>query len=171
MEPQILWRFFWFGFIFKSKKTFFFWDGLFLFTWFRFFSFGDLPATSYIVYCLKLLSSKYWFCFSIRVLFAKFGALSRNKPYTHRYPTLKNWMNKRKIILIHLTIFITLTLLLFIFSEAILNKFAAGIHNVVMWLNLIICGTIGILVLTIISYLIFLKKQTQWKKDQFWLQQ
>ena len=69
-------------------------------------------------------------------------------------------MSKRKIILIHLAIFLILTLLLFIFSEPILNKFAAGIHDVIMWLKLLIYGTIGILIVTIISCLIFLKKRT-----------
>jgi len=46
---------------------------------------------------------------------------------------------------------------MFFTSEPLLNKFASGIHNVGMWLNLIIYGTIGILILTIISCLIFIK--------------
>jgi hypothetical protein len=68
---------------------------------------------------------------------------------------------KRKIILIHLAVFIILTLLLLVSSEPLLNKFAAGIHNVGMWIDLMIYGTIGILILTIISCMIFLKKPTE----------
>ncbi len=64
-------------------------------------------------------------------------------------------MSKRKIILIHLAGFILLTLLLLFLSEPLLNKFAAGIHNVGMWINLMVFGTIGILILTIISCMIF----------------
>ena len=68
---------------------------------------------------------------------------------------------KRKIILIHLAVFIILTLLLLFSSEPLLNKFAEGIHNVGMWIDLMIYGTIGILILTIISCMIFLKKTTE----------
>ena len=67
--------------------------------------------------------------------------------------------SKKKIILIHLGVFILLTLLLLFTSEPILNKFAAGIHNVGMWIDLMIFGTIGILILTTISCLIFLKQE------------
>ncbi|SIS46401.1 hypothetical protein SAMN05421766_1027 [Zobellia uliginosa] len=66
---------------------------------------------------------------------------------------------KRKIILFHLAVFILLTLLLLFISEPLLNKFAAGIHNVGMWIDLMIYGTIGILILTIISCMIFLIKR------------
>ncbi|MDO9000889.1 MAG: hypothetical protein Q7W45_14065 [Bacteroidota bacterium] len=65
---------------------------------------------------------------------------------------------KRKIILIHLAVFILLTLLLLFTSEPLLNKFATGIHNVGMWIDLMIFETIIILILTIISCLIFLNK-------------
>ena len=67
--------------------------------------------------------------------------------------------SKKKIILIHLGVFILLTLLLLFTSEPLLNKFAAGIHNVGMWIDLMIFGTIGILILTTISCLIFLKQE------------
>lgn len=67
-------------------------------------------------------------------------------------------LSKKKIILIHLTVFVILTLLLLFTSEPILNKFAAGIHNVGMWIDLMIFGTIGILILTTVSCLIFLKQ-------------
>tara|TARA_R110000868_G_scaffold385339_3_gene653190 strand:+ start:554 stop:1090 length:537 start_codon:yes stop_codon:yes gene_type:complete len=67
-------------------------------------------------------------------------------------------MNKKKIIVIHIVTFVLLSLLLLFMSEPLLNKFAAGIHNVGMWIDLMIYGTIGILILTTISCLIFLKK-------------
>ena len=72
--------------------------------------------------------------------------------------------SKKKIILINLGVFILLTLLLLFTSEPILNKFAAGIHNVGMWIDLMIFGTIGILILTIISCLIFLNKVKKKKR-------
>ena len=68
-------------------------------------------------------------------------------------------MNKRKIIVIHLAVFLLLTLLLFFTSEPLLNKFASGIHNVGMWIDLMIIGSVGILILTTISCLIFLKQE------------
>ncbi|WP_460219308.1 hypothetical protein [Psychroserpens sp. MEBiC05023] len=68
-------------------------------------------------------------------------------------------MSKKKIILIHLAVFMLLTLILLFTSEALLNEFATGIHDVGMWINLMFLGTIGILVMTIISCLIFLKKK------------
>ncbi len=68
-------------------------------------------------------------------------------------------LSKKKIILIHLAVFILLTLLLIFISEPLLNRFAAGIHNVGMWMNLMVFGTIGILILTTISCLIFLKQK------------
>lgn len=54
--------------------------------------------------------------------------------------------------------FIILTVILIFSSEPLLNHFASGIHNVGIWLNLIILGTIVNLIMTIISCLIFLKK-------------
>ncbi|WP_445456444.1 hypothetical protein [Flavobacterium sp. HNIBRBA15423] len=71
---------------------------------------------------------------------------------------------KRKIILIHLALFILLTLLLLFTSEPLLNKFATGIHNVGMWIDLMTFGTIGILILTTISCLIFLNKGKKKKR-------
>ncbi len=68
-------------------------------------------------------------------------------------------MNKKKIIAIHIVTFVLLSLLLLFTSEPLLNKFAAGIHNVGMWIDLMIFGTIGILILTTISCLIFLKQK------------
>jgi len=68
-------------------------------------------------------------------------------------------MNKKKIIVIHLVVFLLLTSLLFFTSEPLLNKFASGIHNVGMWIDLMIIGSVGILILTTISCLIFLKQE------------
>ena len=68
-------------------------------------------------------------------------------------------MNKKKIIAIHIVTFVLLSLLLLFTSEPLLNKFASGIHNVGMWIDLMIFGTIGILILTTISCLIFLKQK------------
>ena len=73
--------------------------------------------------------------------------------------TRKNLMSKKKIILIHLVASLLLTLLLLFTSEPLLNKFAAGIHNVGMWIDLMIFGTFGILILATISCLIFLKQK------------
>jgi hypothetical protein len=67
-------------------------------------------------------------------------------------------LRKQKIIGIHLLTFVILTIVLFFSAEPLLNKFASAIHNVGMWLYLIIYGTIGILFMTIISCLIFLNK-------------
>ncbi len=67
--------------------------------------------------------------------------------------------NKKNIILIHLAVFILLTLTLLFTSEPLLNKFAAGIHDVGMWIDLMIFGTIGILILTTVSCLIFIRQQ------------
>ncbi|KGK29184.1 hypothetical protein EL45_16685 [Cellulophaga sp. E6(2014)] len=68
-------------------------------------------------------------------------------------------MNKRKIIVIHLAVFLFLTSLLFFTSEPLLNKFASGIHNVGMWIDLMIIGTVVFLLTTTISCLIFLKQK------------
>jgi len=67
-------------------------------------------------------------------------------------------MKKRKIIGFHLLGFVTLTLMLLLSAESLLNRFASDIHHVEMWLNLIIYGTIGILVLTVVSCFIFIKR-------------
>ncbi|SRX76107.1 hypothetical protein AEQU3_03105 [Aequorivita antarctica] len=68
-------------------------------------------------------------------------------------------MNTKKIIVIHLAVFILLTLLLFFSSEFFINEFAEGFHDIKLWIGLIYYGTIGILFLTIISCLIFLKQR------------
>ena len=74
------------------------------------------------------------------------------------YPTFEETLRKRKIIGLHLLSFIILTTLLIFSSAPLLNRFASGMHNVGMWLNVIIYGTIGILILTIVSCLIFIKR-------------
>ena len=66
--------------------------------------------------------------------------------------------SKGKIIGIHGLSFILLTALLFIVSDSLLKKFASGIHNVGMWTDLMIFETIGLLITTLISCMIFLKQ-------------
>jgi len=68
-------------------------------------------------------------------------------------------MTRRKIIIIHSVVFLVLSITLFFSSEALLRRFASEIQNVVLWLNLIIYGTIGILILTTVSCLVFLKQR------------
>ncbi len=80
------------------------------------------------------------------------------RKHPDRYPTFEQKLSRRKIIGIHLMSFIILTVILFLSSEPLLNKFASGIHDVGMWLNLIIYGTIGIFILTIVSCLIFINR-------------
>jgi intracellular septation protein A len=68
-------------------------------------------------------------------------------------------MTKRKIIFLHILLFLVLTAVLFFYSERLLNIFASGYHDVFMWLNLIIYGTIGIFIITIISCIVFIKRR------------
>lgn len=70
-------------------------------------------------------------------------------------------MSKTKIISIHLLLFLVLTVLLFFSAEPILEILTPGLDDVIMWLNLIIFGTIGILILTIISCFLFIKRHKQ----------
>ncbi|PKP44208.1 MAG: hypothetical protein CVT96_02540 [Bacteroidetes bacterium HGW-Bacteroidetes-13] len=70
-------------------------------------------------------------------------------------------MSTQQITGIHLLSFIILTVLLFFTSEFLLKTFASGIHTVEMWINLIVYGTIGILILNVTSCLIFLRKQSK----------
>ena len=65
-----------------------------------------------------------------------------------------------KIIVIHLAVFILLTLLLFFSTQFFINEFAEGLfYDIKLWIGLIYYGTSGILFLTIISCLIFLKQR------------
>lgn len=66
-------------------------------------------------------------------------------------------MRKQKIILIHLVVFMILTVIWFFSAEPLLHIFAPGIHHVLMWLDWVVCGTITILMLTIISCVTFIK--------------
>ena len=67
-------------------------------------------------------------------------------------------MKKRKIIGFHLLTFVILTIVLFLSAEYLLKLVFPAIHNVQMWLDFLIFGTTGILILSTISCLIFLKK-------------
>lgn len=68
-------------------------------------------------------------------------------------------MSKLKIISIHLVLFLVFTVLLFFSAEPILEILTPGLDDVVMWLNLIMFGTIGILIITIISCFVFIKRR------------
>lgn len=72
----------------------------------------------------------------------------------------------KKILIYHLTIFVLLVVLLFFISEPILNIFAADIHNVEMWLNLLLFGTLFILVATIISIVFFINRLNKRNSQQ-----
>ncbi|SHJ78772.1 hypothetical protein SAMN04488007_1434 [Maribacter aquivivus] len=67
-------------------------------------------------------------------------------------------MTKRKIIINHSIIFLVLSLILFFSAGSILNKTVPEIENVRLWMDLVIYGTILILILTSVSCLVFLKK-------------
>lgn len=66
-------------------------------------------------------------------------------------------MNKRKIIAIHILIFLVLTVTLFFGSENLLKKVAPEFNNVMFWIDLILFGTIAIFILTVISCILFIK--------------
>jgi len=68
-------------------------------------------------------------------------------------------MNKLKIISIHILLFLVFTVLLFFSAEPILEILTPGLDDVVKWLNLIIYGTIGIFIITIISCIVFIKRR------------
>ncbi|MGJ8716589.1 MAG: hypothetical protein ACSHXG_15930 [Maribacter stanieri] len=68
-------------------------------------------------------------------------------------------MTKRKIIVIHSIVFLVLSFVLFFSAGTILNGLVPEIENVRLWLDLIIYGTILILILTTVSCLVFLKQR------------
>ena len=67
-------------------------------------------------------------------------------------------MRRQKIILLHLVLFLILIVTLFLTSEAILNYFASGFHDVSLWINLMVFGSIIIFCMITFSCLIFLKQ-------------
>ncbi|PWL39933.1 hypothetical protein DKG77_03645 [Flagellimonas aquimarina] len=73
-------------------------------------------------------------------------------------------MKRGKIVLMHIGIFIVLSILLVLFAESILIVVAPGFHHVEMWIALIIYGILGIFLTLLISCIVFLmkkKKQVQ----------
>lgn len=62
------------------------------------------------------------------------------------------------IIVIHLIIFIIAEVALLFYAENLLNYFAAGFHDGAMWLALLQYGSLGILILTTISCILFMKR-------------
>ena len=66
-------------------------------------------------------------------------------------------MRRQKIIRLHLVLFLILIVTLFLTSEAILNYFASGFHDVSLWINLMVFGSIVIFCMVTLSCLIFLK--------------
>lgn len=69
-------------------------------------------------------------------------------------------MTKRKIIFLHIILFLVLTALLFFYSVRLLSFFAPGYHDVSMWLSLLFFGTFGILLITVVTCIIFIKLKT-----------
>ena len=67
-------------------------------------------------------------------------------------------MRRQKIIRLHLVLFLILIVTLFLTSEAILNYFASGFHDVSLWINLMVFGSIVIFCMVTLSCLIFLKQ-------------
>ena len=68
-------------------------------------------------------------------------------------------MNKRKIIIIHFVVFILLSSLLYFVSKSILKKLLFGILSLDMWIEMVTIGTLGVLILTTLSCLSFLKQK------------
>ncbi|MEO9511732.1 MAG: hypothetical protein ABJN84_18185 [Flavobacteriaceae bacterium] len=73
-------------------------------------------------------------------------------------------MKRSKIVLVHVGLFIALSILLVFLAESILNVIARGLHNVEMWIALIVFGILGIFIILLISCIVFImknKKQVQ----------
>ncbi|WP_396591641.1 hypothetical protein [Allomuricauda sp. R78024] len=73
-------------------------------------------------------------------------------------------MKRSKIVLVHVGLFIALSILLVFLAESILNVIAPGFHNVEMWIALIVFGILGIFIILLISCIVFImkkKKQVQ----------
>ena len=67
-------------------------------------------------------------------------------------------MNRKKIILFHILIFIFINIIFFFSSEFLVNLITSGFHDVGLWKDLLIVGAIIIFILTIISCLLYLKE-------------
>ena len=65
---------------------------------------------------------------------------------------------KNRITLVHFLIWLTLSVVFFFLSERITVSLFSGIHDVGIWLTVLITGLIIILVSTLTSLIIHLKK-------------
>lgn len=68
-------------------------------------------------------------------------------------------MKKRKIILIHISTFIILSIVWLFSAESVLRKTAPELNYVEIWIKLVITGIIILLILTVISILFLLLKK------------
>lgn len=78
-------------------------------------------------------------------------------------------MKRNKIVLVHIGVFIALSILLVFMGESILNVITPGFHHVEMWIALIVFGIIGIFIILLISCIVFImksKKQVQINDDR-----
>ncbi len=66
-------------------------------------------------------------------------------------------MSFKKIIVIHILIFLVLELIFFLLSETLIKILVPEIHNVIFWLYLLLFGTIIVFVLLLISLIICFK--------------
>lgn len=68
-------------------------------------------------------------------------------------------MTRRKIIIVHLIVFLLLSTIFVLSSEYILNTFASSFHNVGLWLDLLVFGGTLIFLGCMISCVYFLTKK------------
>lgn len=67
-------------------------------------------------------------------------------------------MSKGKIILIHLLAWLSTSIIFSLASENIIAWLLPGLHDVMMWLNLLIGGLSIIFIVSVLSLTLFLKK-------------
>ncbi|WP_420401534.1 branched-chain amino acid transport system II carrier protein [Flagellimonas sp.] len=74
---------------------------------------------------------------------------------------LNSTMPHKKIALNHFGLFIGLLGFFFIFSEILVVKLFGEIHNVILWLQMLLAGTILLFLVTLLSYFVFILKKTR----------
>ena len=67
-------------------------------------------------------------------------------------------MKSSKIIITHIIVFLGVSILFFFLSDGIIKLIFPKIHNVVLWLRLLIIGFVLILLMSVVSCIYFLKK-------------
>ena len=67
-------------------------------------------------------------------------------------------MKSTKIIWIHIFVFLGVSILFFFLSEEIIKLIFTEIHNVVLWLRLLLIGLILIFICSVISCIYFIRK-------------